>query len=134
MKLARDIFALAVAVMLPAVFCGRVFAQGLDANALHLRDDRLVGKVGRLELQKFGRVGEALAGRHRVDLNLRGVFISTLGSFHGRTFGTLSATGQEKYHLGFQPLVPGFKLVPYDDVAAIEQARSHPPAPLKPSR
>jgi len=49
-------------------------------------------------------------------------FISTLGSFHGRTFGTLSATGQEKYHLGFQPLVPGFKLVPYDDVAAVERA------------
>jgi len=49
-------------------------------------------------------------------------FISTLGSFHGRTFGTLSATGQEKYHLGFQPLVPGFKLVPYDDVRAVESA------------
>jgi predicted acetylornithine/succinylornithine family transaminase len=49
-------------------------------------------------------------------------FITTLGSFHGRTFGSLSATGQEKYHLGFQPLVPGFKLVPYDDVAAIQHA------------
>jgi len=49
-------------------------------------------------------------------------FVSTLGSFHGRTFGTLSATGQEKYHLGFQPLLPGFKLVPYDDVAAVEHA------------
>lgn len=48
--------------------------------------------------------------------------IATLGSFHGRTFGTLSATGQEKYHIGFQPLVPGFKLVPYDDVAAVERA------------
>jgi acetylornithine/succinyldiaminopimelate/putrescine aminotransferase len=34
----------------------------------------------------------------------------------------LSATGQEKYHEGFQPLVPGFKLVPYDDVAAVERA------------
>src|ERR1700704_396842 len=34
MKLARDIVALAVAVMLSAVFCGRVFAQGLEANAL----------------------------------------------------------------------------------------------------
>ena len=51
-------------------------------------------------------------------------FISTLGSFHGRTIGTLSATGQENYHIGFQPLVPGFKLVPYDDVAAIERALS----------
>jgi len=51
--------------------------------------------------------------------------IATLGSFHGRTFGTLSATGQEKYHIGFQPLVPGFKLVPYDDVAAVERALSN---------
>jgi acetylornithine/N-succinyldiaminopimelate aminotransferase len=48
--------------------------------------------------------------------------IATLGSFHGRTLGTLSATGQEKYHQGFLPLVPGFKLVPYDDVAALERA------------
>jgi acetylornithine/N-succinyldiaminopimelate aminotransferase len=49
-------------------------------------------------------------------------FVSTLGSFHGRTMGTLSATGQEKYHQGFQPLVPGFKLVDFDDVAAVERA------------
>jgi acetylornithine/N-succinyldiaminopimelate aminotransferase len=47
--------------------------------------------------------------------------ISTLGSFHGRTLGTLSATGQEKYHQGFQPLVPGFKMVEFDDVAAVER-------------
>ena len=49
-------------------------------------------------------------------------FIATQGSFHGRTFATLSATGQEKYHLGFLPLVPGFKLVPYDDVGAVERS------------
>ncbi|MGH8013462.1 MAG: acetylornithine transaminase [Candidatus Binataceae bacterium] len=48
--------------------------------------------------------------------------ITTLGSFHGRTLGTLSATGQEKYHQGFLPLLPGFKLVPYDDVTAFERA------------
>jgi acetylornithine/N-succinyldiaminopimelate aminotransferase len=48
--------------------------------------------------------------------------LATLGSFHGRTLATLSATGQEKYHIGFQPLVPGFKLVPYDYVAALERA------------
>jgi acetylornithine/N-succinyldiaminopimelate aminotransferase len=48
--------------------------------------------------------------------------LATLGSFHGRTLATLSATGQEKYHQGFQPLVPGFKLVPFDDVPALESA------------
>ena len=35
---------------------------------------------------------------------------------------TLSATGQEKYHQGFLPLVPGFKLVNFDDIAALEKA------------
>jgi predicted acetylornithine/succinylornithine family transaminase len=44
--------------------------------------------------------------------------LATQGSFHGRTFGTLSATGQEKYHRGFQPLLPGVRLVPFDDLAA----------------
>jgi acetylornithine/N-succinyldiaminopimelate aminotransferase len=48
--------------------------------------------------------------------------LATLGSFHGRTMATLSATGQEKYHQGFQPLVPGFRLAPFDDLAALERA------------
>jgi predicted acetylornithine/succinylornithine family transaminase len=49
--------------------------------------------------------------------------LATLGSFHGRTLATLSATGQEKYHQGFQPLMPGFRLVPFDDIAALDRAR-----------
>jgi len=48
--------------------------------------------------------------------------LATLGSFHGRTMATLSATGQEKYHQGFLPLLPGFKLVNFDDIAAMETA------------
>jgi len=48
--------------------------------------------------------------------------LSTTGSFHGRTFATLTATGQEKYQRGFQPLLPGIRLVPYDDLAAMAAA------------
>lgn len=48
--------------------------------------------------------------------------IATQGSFHGRTFGTLTATGQEKYHQGFLPLLPGVRLVPFDDLAATRAA------------
>src|SRR2546427_5721842 len=48
--------------------------------------------------------------------------LATTGSFHGRTFATLTATGQEKYHQGFQPLLPGVRLVPYDDAAAMATA------------
>ncbi|HET9553137.1 MAG TPA: aspartate aminotransferase family protein [Anaeromyxobacteraceae bacterium] len=43
-------------------------------------------------------------------------------SFHGRTLFALTATGQPKYHHGFEPLVPGVKHVPYGDVAALEAA------------
>lgn len=48
--------------------------------------------------------------------------LATHGSFHGRTFGALSATGQEKYHRGFLPLLPGVRRVPFDDLAAMETA------------
>lgn len=41
-------------------------------------------------------------------------------SFHGRTMATLTATGNEKVHAGFYPLVEGFVRVAFDDVAAIE--------------
>lgn len=43
-------------------------------------------------------------------------------SFHGRTLGSLSATGQPKYHQGFEPLVPGFVHLPYGDLSAWENA------------
>jgi acetylornithine aminotransferase len=42
-------------------------------------------------------------------------------SFHGRTLATLSATGQEKIQQGFAPLMPGFRYLPYNDKAALEQ-------------
>ena len=43
-------------------------------------------------------------------------------SFHGRTLAAVTATGQEKYHHGFEPLVPGFKHVPFNDLKAVERA------------
>ncbi|MGQ9484304.1 MAG: acetylornithine transaminase [Desulfosoma sp.] len=45
-------------------------------------------------------------------------------SFHGRTLATLSATGQEKVHKGFEPLVEGFLFVPYNDIEAVRRAMS----------
>lgn len=45
--------------------------------------------------------------------------VSCEGSFHGRTFGALTATGQAKYHEGFEPLVPGFSYVPFGDAGAV---------------
>src|SRR5437764_2017294 len=45
--------------------------------------------------------------------------ITMLDSFHGRTMGALSATGQPKYHAGVEPLLPGFKYAPFGDLAAV---------------
>jgi predicted acetylornithine/succinylornithine family transaminase len=43
-------------------------------------------------------------------------------SFHGRTMGALSVTGQPKYRHDFEPLLPGVKFVPANDIAALEAA------------
>ncbi|HUV63486.1 MAG TPA: aspartate aminotransferase family protein [Sedimentisphaerales bacterium] len=51
-------------------------------------------------------------------------FITAEGSFHGRTFATVTATAQPKYHEGFLPLLPGFVYVPFNDIAALEAAFS----------
>jgi len=48
--------------------------------------------------------------------------ITALHSFHGRTLATVTATGQPKYHKGFEPLPQGFKYVPFNDLAALEKA------------
>jgi len=52
----------------------------------------------------------------------RHVIVSAEDSFHGRTFAALTATGQPKYREGFEPLVPGFRYVPYGDLTALEAA------------
>ncbi|MEO1520140.1 MAG: aspartate aminotransferase family protein [Cyanobacteria bacterium J06633_2] len=50
------------------------------------------------------------------------VIITANASFHGRTLATITATGQPKYQKNFNPLVPGFHYVPYNDLAALEAA------------
>ena len=49
-------------------------------------------------------------------------YITAEGSFHGRTFATVTATAQPKYHEGFLPLLPGFIYVPFNDIKALEAA------------
>ena len=48
--------------------------------------------------------------------------ITALKSFHGRTLATITATGQAKYQQGFEPLPPGFKYVPFNDLDALKAA------------
>lgn len=46
--------------------------------------------------------------------------VTAINSFHGRTYAALSATGQEKLQKGFEPLVPGFRHVAFNDIDALE--------------
>jgi acetylornithine/N-succinyldiaminopimelate aminotransferase len=80
-----------------AFFCN----SGAEANEAAIK---LVRRYG---LEKLG-------GKHEI--------LSTHNSFHGRTLATLTATGQEKIRAGYDPLPSGFRQVPYNDLAAIEEA------------
>ena len=65
-------------------------------------------------LYKLARKFGAPTGRHEI--------ITFTNSFHGRTLGGISATGQEKVKTDFAPLVEGFVHIPFSDLAAVEAA------------
>ena len=50
--------------------------------------------------------------------------LTAVNSFHGRTFAGIAATGQDKVKKGFEPIMPGFQHVPYNDLAAMRAAIS----------
>jgi len=85
-------------------FGDRVFFcnSGAEANEAAIKLAR------RYSHEMFG------SGRH--------IIISMIESFHGRTMATLSATGQEKVQAGYNPLVEGFKFVPFNDVDSLDHA------------
>ncbi|TKS59003.1 MAG: aspartate aminotransferase family protein [Nitrospira sp.] len=62
------------------------------------------------------------AGRYEI--------ITMKNSFHGRTLATIAATGQEKVQKGFEPLMPGFAYVPFNDFGAIESMVSEKTAAI----
>ena len=74
-----------------AFFCN----SGTEANEAAIKLARLNGGSGRFKI------------------------ISMMNSFHGRTMGAMTATGQPKYHQGFEPLVAGFSYAPFGDLAAV---------------
>ncbi|OGQ97760.1 MAG: acetylornithine aminotransferase [Deltaproteobacteria bacterium RIFOXYD12_FULL_57_12] len=79
-------------------FADRVFFanSGAEANEAAIKLARKYSAAGRYEI------------------------ISLAGSFHGRTLATVAATGQSKFHQGFEPLPAGFPHAPFGDLAALE--------------
>ncbi|MGQ9688278.1 MAG: acetylornithine transaminase [Desulfobaccales bacterium] len=83
-------------------FADRVFFCNSGAEAM----EAAIKLCRRLSHERYG------PGRHKI--------VCMHNSFHGRTFGALSATGQEKFWQGFEPLLPGFVFVPLNDLPALE--------------
>jgi len=85
-------------------FADRVFFcnSGAEANEAAIKLARRYSK------EKFG------SGRHSI--------ITMHNSFHGRTMATLSATGQEKIRVGFDPFLEGFRYVPFNDLGNLRSA------------
>jgi predicted acetylornithine/succinylornithine family transaminase len=75
--------------------------SGAEANEAAIKLARLNGKPGRYKI------------------------ITMMNSFHGRTLGALSATGQPKYHQGVEPLLAGFGYAPYGDLDAAARLVDH---------
>ena len=60
-------------------------------------------------------------GHHRRDIE-RPMILTAAASFHGRTLAAVTATGQPKYHKGFEPVVAGFDYFTYNDIDSFEAA------------
>lgn len=55
---------------------------------------------------------------------IKNEIVTMVDSFHGRTMATITATGQDKFHKGFNPLLAGFQYVPFNDLGALRKAIS----------
>ncbi|MBU2591113.1 MAG: aspartate aminotransferase family protein [Nitrospinae bacterium] len=94
-------------LMTASSFADRVFFcnSGAEANEAAIKLAR------RYSRERFG-------GAKRYEI------ITMLNSFHGRTMATITATGQKKMQEGFQPLLAGFKHIPFNDLEALKKSFS----------
>jgi predicted acetylornithine/succinylornithine family transaminase len=97
----------------PAARLGKLLTKHSFADRVFFSNSGAEANEAAIKLaRKYG--AERRGGRYEI--------LTMLGCFHGRTLATLTATAQEKYQAGFQPLVPGFRYVPFGDVAATAAA------------
>lgn len=102
--------------------------QGLLAEEMNLHHIRLPGKIffsnsgaeandGLIKsARRYGHLKPQADGKPRFEV------ITFQQSFHGRTLGSMAATGQAKIQQGFDPMLPGFRYLPYNDITALENA------------
>lgn len=86
---------------------GKIFFSNSGAEA----NDGLI-KTAR----RYGHHKKSSSGKSRYEI------LTFTQSFHGRTLGSLAATGQSKVQQGFEPLLPGFRHLPFNDIEAVKAA------------
>lgn len=102
--------------------------QGVMAQEMNQLDIRLPGKI--FFSNSGAEANDGLIksarryGHHKPQANGKPRFevITFQQSFHGRTLGSMAATGQAKIQQGFDPLLPGFRYLPFNDISALENA------------
>lgn len=90
-------------------FPGKVFFSnsGAEANECAIKLARKYGN------KRIADSGQRIENRYEI--------IVFKNSFHGRTLATLTATGQEKFHHGFEPLLPGFKYAEFNNLGSVKK-------------
>ena len=111
--------------------CSNLYHISQQADLAELIVDQCIGIPGKMFFsnsgaeandgmiklaRRYGRQRPTACGESRFEI------ITFNQSFHGRTLGSLSATGQDKVQDGFAPLLEGFSHVPYNDEKALESA------------
>ncbi|MCD6170104.1 MAG: aspartate aminotransferase family protein [Candidatus Latescibacteria bacterium] len=102
---------------IPQVELGRLLAQNSFADKVFFCNS---GTEAIEAAIKFARRWGDTQGRR--DRRPRYGIVTMTGSFHGRTYGALSATGQPKFQKGFGPLLPGFITAEFNNLEAVEKA------------
>ena len=110
---------------------GSEFAYN-DRRAILLKrlSDHLPGELNRLFLCNSGTEAVEAALKFARLSTGRSQIVAARRGFHGRTMGSLSATHNPKYRKPFFPLIPEFEHIPFNDVAAAEEAISEQTAAI----
>ncbi len=98
----------------PQAELARLIAKNSFADQIFFCNSGAEANEGALKLSRLYSHKKYGHGRY--------VIVSANNSFHGRTYGTLSATGQKKYQIGFEPMLPGFRHVRFNDIEDMHAA------------
>jgi predicted acetylornithine/succinylornithine family transaminase len=99
----------------PQIELARLLVENSFADKVFFCNSGAEANEGAIKLaRKYGC--DVLGGKYKI--------ITMENSFHGRTLATVTATGQEKFQKGFEPLLDGFVYVPFNNLAALEKAVS----------